>query len=67
MKKSVVNKLTNILASLMWCAMIAAPFFISGNVVPIMVMFLTGGLVAYYFKNDDAQALIKNNLKRFSK
>lgn len=65
MKKTTLNKLTNILASVMWCAMVAAPFFIKENVLPIMGMFLLGGLVAYYFKNSDAQALVKNYLKRF--
>lgn len=65
MKKQTVNTITTIVGLLIWLAIIPVAFFIEKNLGVIIPAFLFVGLVAIYFKNNDAQALLKNYFEKF--
>ena len=70
MKRKTANTITNILGYLMWLAVIPVVFLSSDDANTKVLMIkaaalLIGGIIAIYFKNNDAQALLHNYLKRF--
>jgi len=63
MKKSTVNYLTTLLGTFLIAAIIPVVFLVTENLGIIIPSLLVAGVVLIYFKNADAQALLRNYLK----
>jgi hypothetical protein len=67
MKKRTVNIITSILGYLVIGTIIPVVFIVESNLGIILPALLIIGIILIYFKNNDAKALLKNNLQKFIK
>lgn len=67
MSREFINQITNIVGFMLWLCIIPAIFIVKENIGVIIFALVFAGIILVYFKNNDAQALLKNYLDKFSK